>query len=50
MMLEMQKNHYDSETIAKVMNANNIPTRYGKRWHSGTVSKILARQTPPASL
>lgn len=33
------------DAIAKMLNDRGIPTRYGKRWHSGTVSKILARQT-----
>jgi DNA invertase Pin-like site-specific DNA recombinase len=33
-----------SDAIANSLDALKIPTRYGKRWHSGTVSKILARQ------
>ncbi len=31
------------ETIARHLNELEIPSRYGKRWHSGTVSKILSR-------
>ena len=31
--------------IAQMLNENGVRTRYGKRWHGGTVSKILARQT-----
>jgi DNA invertase Pin-like site-specific DNA recombinase len=30
--------------IASKLNDDGIPTRQGKRWHSGTVSKILSRQ------
>lgn len=29
--------------IAFYLNARQIPTRHGKRWHAGTVSKILRR-------
>lgn len=35
---------YNAAQIAIVLNKNGIPTRMGKRWHSGTVSKILKRQ------
>lgn len=35
---------YDTKQIADWLNLSGFPTRYGKRWHSGTVSKILARQ------
>jgi DNA invertase Pin-like site-specific DNA recombinase len=35
---------FTTEGIAQMLNAFGHPTRYGKRWHSGTVSKILARQ------
>lgn len=31
------------ERIADYLNLHGHATRYGKRWHSGTVSKILAR-------
>lgn len=30
--------------IASTLNDEGIPTRLGKKWHSGTVSKILSRQ------
>lgn len=30
--------------IASTLNDEGIPTRQGKKWHSGTVSKILSRQ------
>jgi len=33
------------EAIARMLNDNGVPTRFGKRWHSGTVSKILARES-----
>lgn len=36
--------HYNSDKIAADLNSRGITTRYGKRWHSGTVSKILYRQ------
>jgi DNA invertase Pin-like site-specific DNA recombinase len=32
------------ETIAQHLNDMEIPTRYRKSWHAGTVSKILSRQ------
>jgi DNA invertase Pin-like site-specific DNA recombinase len=36
--------------IAFWLNDNSVPTRYhGKRWHSGTVSKILSRHNQSAS-
>lgn len=31
------------DTIARMLNGNSVPTRYGKRWHGATVSKIIAR-------
>lgn len=34
---------WQPETIANMLNDESVPTRHGKRWHSGTVSKILAR-------
>jgi site-specific DNA recombinase len=35
----------DPELIANTLNAEGVPTRYGKRWHPGTVSKILKRNS-----
>ncbi len=39
--------HFDqgipAEDIATWLNHEKVPTRHGKRWHSGTVSKILKR-------
>lgn len=32
-----------SDEIAILLNQSGVPTRYGKRWHGGTVSKILSR-------
>ena len=29
--------------IAVILNTKGVPTRYGKKWHGATVSKILAR-------
>ena len=29
--------------IATILTQEGLPTRYGKRWHGATVSKILAR-------
>jgi DNA invertase Pin-like site-specific DNA recombinase len=36
--------------IAEYLNSRQVPTRYGKRWHSGTVSKILAREEEACTL
>jgi DNA invertase Pin-like site-specific DNA recombinase len=33
------------EDIAALLNAQKVPTRMGKRWHSGTIAKILARHS-----
>jgi len=35
---------WNAGQIANWLNDNGKATRYGKRWHSGTVSKILKRQ------
>jgi DNA invertase Pin-like site-specific DNA recombinase len=43
-ILRMRRDGKDSDSIARVLNHLNEPTRYGKRWHSGTVSKILKRE------
>jgi hypothetical protein len=32
------------QQISDALNASGIPTRYGKKWHPGTISKILAAQ------
>jgi len=43
----IMKNHAQGQSpdaIANSLDALKIPTRYGKRWHAGTVSKILKRQ------
>ena len=42
-MVLQQKGNSPSK-IASQLNAVMIPSRYGKRWYSGTVSKILNRQ------
>jgi DNA invertase Pin-like site-specific DNA recombinase len=34
-----------TDAIAAMLNDRGLPTRFGKRWHSGTVSKIIARET-----
>ena len=44
MILTMADQGWDSDEIARGLNLNHIPTRMGKRWHAGTVSKILKRQ------
>ncbi len=36
--------------IAEVLNDSSTPTRYDKRWHASTISKILARQKALADL
>lgn len=35
---------FSDEEISQNLNRQNVPTRYGKRWHAGTVSKILKRE------
>lgn len=39
------------KAIASTLNNSGVPTRHGinKRWHAGTVSKILRRETEKAS-
>jgi DNA invertase Pin-like site-specific DNA recombinase len=43
-ILDLSTRHGDTKTIANILNDQGVPTRYGKRWHSGTVSRILKRQ------
>ncbi len=43
MMIQMAWKSEPAE-IADYLNAAGIPTRYGKRWHAGTVAKILKRE------
>ena len=42
-MESLRKNGFRPTRIAQELNREGLKTRYGKRWHSGTVSKILAR-------
>jgi site-specific DNA recombinase len=35
----------NSVSVADALNEQGYRTRYGKRWNSGTISKILARQS-----
>jgi DNA invertase Pin-like site-specific DNA recombinase len=44
-ILEFDRRGHTPLFIAQTLNAGNVPTRYGKRWHSGTISKILSRHT-----
>jgi DNA invertase Pin-like site-specific DNA recombinase len=41
---ELQERHNSPSVVAEHLNVLEIPTRYGKRWHAGTVSKILSRK------
>lgn len=41
---ELRSKDQTNEEIASYLNQFSVPTRYGKRWHSGTVAKILARE------
>jgi DNA invertase Pin-like site-specific DNA recombinase len=34
---------FQPRQIAGILNEEGIPTRYGKRWHGATISKILSR-------
>ncbi len=46
----LAKHRFDAEEIAKELNRTIevYPTRMGKRWHAGTVSKILKREVTNA--
>jgi site-specific DNA recombinase len=44
-IIEMRESGLWPDEIATRLNAKLVPTRYNKLWHSGTVSKILARHT-----
>ncbi len=49
LILDIASQGWTAEHIAARLNDKAIPTRYGKRWHSGTVSKILKRLLNHAS-
>lgn len=40
---QANKEHFSPTRIAEFLNSHGIKTRHGKRWNSGTVHKILAR-------
>lgn len=42
-IMSLDEEGLGTNAIAEYLNARQVPTRYGKKWHSGTVSKILAR-------
>lgn len=43
-MVTMKNEGRLNKDIAEELNRRGSPTRHGKRWHSGTISKILRRQ------
>lgn len=43
LILDKSKEGIQPDTIAAWLNLCSIPTRYGKRWHGATISKILER-------
>lgn len=42
-IMKMRSEQKSSVKIARVLNAENVPTRYGKPWLASTVAKIIAR-------
>jgi DNA invertase Pin-like site-specific DNA recombinase len=43
LILDYYRSGWNSDRIADVLNMNQVATRYGKKWNSGTVWKIIER-------